>query len=647
MKKKWTTALFCVLFCLCAMSAQALTVTGLETETVERVWAENQFFARMEALTGIAVEPVGMADAKEYDAMLEPMMQGNVQTDVLFKANLSRAQEMALLESGALIDLAPMIDTHMPNLSALLSAHPEWREVITLEDGRIAVDFPVPGSESFVRVQHPEGVTYWDFGTFSDGTTLEITEEMLFIGSEDFTKETVYPNYEKNSHDIADLYMTVNAQGWLDMDSGDTHSLNVFRNWIPVANSISNNGVSLPDVTYTVVDINGNPSSGVITVTPDANNSCYADIQAVGEGTAIILVTYDAVFNNDGEGGKQFSAIWPENTGVIVVTVGADNSVIQTNITVNEEANAGGKQILDTEHDILFYVGDAGAEYSFKPEDGCTISVARSTVDATMTFNGFTTDGVTVAEDGTVTISGLTTGAHIIKVEKDGSTAYQVIRAREVTYTLTHSDGSVVTAENPAQPGETITVQFSRLIAPLGKLSGVYNANFGFYYNGEDGAALRINSGYAYGDYYFGSNAVRQRFTVTVPEAWENHTYTLTDGGIKLGGFGGSFGSHRSTSYLEGKEVNTNASGTAGVASVLPNVVIPVYVEGAFKSGDLNGDAKVTARDVIVLLQKLASKAEMSEKLKSAADVNADGRVNTRDAIIILEAIVKKTADQL
>lgn len=138
MKKKWTTALFCVLFCLCAMSAQALTVTGLETETVERVWAENQFFARMEALTGIAVVPTGIADAKEYDAMLEQMMQGNVQTDVLFKANLSRAQEMALLESGALIDLAPMIDTHMPNLSALLSAHPEWREVITLEDGRIA-----------------------------------------------------------------------------------------------------------------------------------------------------------------------------------------------------------------------------------------------------------------------------------------------------------------------------------------------------------------------------------------------------------------------------------------------------------------------------------------------------------------------------
>ncbi len=449
-----------------------------------------------------------------------------------------------------------------------------------LDDGRISVDFPVPGSEAFIRVQHPDGVTYWDFGGLSDGTTVEVTEAMLFIGSEEFTKETLYPNYEKNSHDTADLYMTVNAQGWLDMDSGDVHGLNVFRNWIPTANSISNNGVSLPDVTYTVVDINGN-ASDVVEVVPDANNSCYADIKAVKAGTAIILVSYDAVYNADGEGGKQFSAIWPENTGVIVVTVDAEDADIQTNITVNEEANAGGKQILDVEHDILFYVDTSGAEYSFKPEDGCTVTVARSTVADEMRFNGFTNQGITVAEDGTVTISGLTTGTHIIKVEKDGKTAYQAIRAREVAYKMTHSDGTEVTDENPAQPGETVTVQFSRLIAPLGKLSGVYNANFGFYYNGEDGAEYRIASGYAYGDYYFGSNAVRQRFSATVPAEWDKTTYTLTDGGIKLGGFGGSFGAHRSTTYMTGKEVNTNASGTAGVASVLPDVVIPVYQEAS------------------------------------------------------------------
>ena len=452
-------------------------------------------------------------------------------------------------------------------------------QISTLEDGRVQYIVPATsGAGGFIRVQNPDGVTYWDFGDLAIGKVFNITDEMLFIGNTEYTKDTVFANYEKNGHDTASLYLTVNAQGWLDMDTGDTHSLNVFRNWIPVSNSTTNTGVSLPDVTYTVVDVNGN-ASDVVTVTPDANNSCYADIKAEKAGTAIILVTYDAVYNADGEGGKQFSAIWPENTGVIVVTVDAEDADIQTNITVNETANAGGKQILDVEHDILFYVGNAGAEYSFKPEDGCTVTISRSTVGNEMTFNGFTNEGVTVSEDGTVTLSGLTTGAHIVKVEKDGKAAYQVIRAREVSYKLTHSDGTEVTAENPAQPGETITVQFSKLIDPMGKLSGVYNAKYGFRYTGENGDVITITSTSAYGEYYFGSNPARQRFNVTVPTEWSSVTYTFTDGSLKLEGWGSTFGGHRSTTYMEGKEPNTNASGTAGYAAVLPDVVIPVDVE--------------------------------------------------------------------
>lgn len=138
MNKKWMAALLCMVLCVGAAGAQALTMTGLETETIERIWAANRFFARMEALTGIAVEPTGIAQQEEYDAMLDQMMKGDVTTDVLFKAGLTRAQERALLESGAIIDLSSLIDVHMPNLSALLQAHPEWRDVIALEDGRIA-----------------------------------------------------------------------------------------------------------------------------------------------------------------------------------------------------------------------------------------------------------------------------------------------------------------------------------------------------------------------------------------------------------------------------------------------------------------------------------------------------------------------------
>lgn len=448
----------------------------------------------------------------------------------------------------------------------------------TLEDGRLSYVFPVPASQGFLRVQHPDGVTYWDFDNLKAGSVFEITEEMLFIGSSEFTKETVYADFEKNVKDKADLYLTANEKGWLDLKVGDTWNLNVFRNFLSLGNSISNSHVALPDVEYTVIPVNG--ATGVVSVTPDANNSSYAEIKAEKDGTAIILVTYDAVYNNDGEGGKQWSAIWPENTGVIVVTVGAEEADIQTNMTVNEEANAGGKQVIDAEHDILFYVGSSGASYSFKPEDGCTVTVNRSSIqDGVLGFNGFTSTGVSVAQDGTVTVSGLTTGSHIIKVEKDGEAAYQVIRARKVSYELKHSDGTAVSAGSPAQPGETITVQFHELISPLEKLSGVYNANFGFYYNGDGGLEIRTSGG-GYGVYTFSGTPSLQKFTVTVPSYWNENTLTLTDGGIKLGGFGGSFGAHRTTTYITGKEVNTNASGTGGVASVLPDIVIPTDPTG-------------------------------------------------------------------
>lgn len=138
MMKKTAALVICLLLSLCACGAQALTVTGLETELIERDWAASKFFARMEALTGVSVQATGVSDEKEYAKLLDAMEKGDVQTDVLFKANLSRAREIALLDSGAIIDLAPMIEENMPNLSALLARHPEWRQTIALEDGRIA-----------------------------------------------------------------------------------------------------------------------------------------------------------------------------------------------------------------------------------------------------------------------------------------------------------------------------------------------------------------------------------------------------------------------------------------------------------------------------------------------------------------------------
>ena len=73
MNKKLAAAMLFALLCMMTLGAHALTVTGRETETLERIWSQNQFFTRMQALTGIEVEPTGVADEKEYAKLRLPI----------------------------------------------------------------------------------------------------------------------------------------------------------------------------------------------------------------------------------------------------------------------------------------------------------------------------------------------------------------------------------------------------------------------------------------------------------------------------------------------------------------------------------------------------------------------------------------------
>lgn len=61
---------------LLAGAASAATLTGLETETVERSWESSLFFPRMEALTGVSMEAHAVSDETQYAAMLDAMAQG-------------------------------------------------------------------------------------------------------------------------------------------------------------------------------------------------------------------------------------------------------------------------------------------------------------------------------------------------------------------------------------------------------------------------------------------------------------------------------------------------------------------------------------------------------------------------------------------
>ena len=478
----------------------------------------------------------------------------------------------------------------------------------SVEDGTATFHLD-KNTDYFYRVRHPEGATYWNYIRLSADAAYTVTEEDLGLTG-DFSKSTIY-HFENNVYDRAGIYLNINTKGYKNMAVGETFELNSFRNWFAIE-SFMNAKVALPEMHYQVIDVNGN-ASDVVTITPNALNSNVAVMEAKHEGTAIVLVTYDAMTHMAGQtstASHRFSAIWPELTGVFVVNVGADGSAIQTNMNLDRMDAVIEKdeaRQLDAEHDILFYTGTEGASYSFKPEAGCTVSVLRPTVTAaSMTYSGgFTNTGVTTAEDGTVTVSGLITGRNIIKVTKGGLSTYQVVTARGVSYKFVNAEGTELTQEELAaiKPGDSVTIQFSNLISPKEKLSGAYNFNFSLYMQGPDGTFFKSDPGGNFGVYDFSGNPERQKLTVTIPKFWAEETYTLS-GAIKQAGWPG-VPTHRGITYAVGTNPGFDAPKTAGILSRLPEITIPVvkldFLTGKLSFQDQNGTA-IDRKDLTVTL---------------------------------------------
>ena len=478
----------------------------------------------------------------------------------------------------------------------------------SVEDGTATFHLD-KNTDYFYRVRHPQGATYWNYVRLSADAAYTVTEEDLGLTG-DFSKSTIY-HFENNVYDRAGIYLNINTKGYKSMAVGESFELNSFRNWFAIE-SFMNAKVALPEMHYQVIDVNGN-ASDVVTITPNALNSNVAVMEAKHEGTAIVLVTYDAMTHMAGQtstASHRFSAIWPELTGVFVVNVGADGSAIQTNMNLDRMDAVIEKdeaRQLDAEHDILFYTGTEGASYSFKPEAGCTVSVLRPTVTAaSMTYSGgFTNTGVTTAEDGTVTVSGLITGRNIIKVTKGGLSTYQVVTARGVSYKFVNAEGTELTQEELAaiKPGDSVTIQFSNLISPKEKLSGAYNFNFSLYMQGPDGTFFKSDPGGNFGVYDFSGNPERQKLTVTIPKFWAEETYTLS-GAIKQAGWPG-VPTHRGITYAVGTNPGFDAPKTAGILSRLPEITIPVvkldFLTGKLSFQDQNGTA-IDRKDLTVTL---------------------------------------------
>ena len=368
----------------------------------------------------------------------------------------------------------------------------------------------------------------------------------------------------------------VDYTGSLALTPGATAQLNPLR-MFQLANSSTAGGKSElplePDYHYTVVSVSG---SDVVSV--DASGK----ITAKNDGVALVLVTYDALRTGDTgwnvTSNKLFSAIWPENTGVVVVEVGANASAgPAANMILHSGANKLAGNKLDAEADVLYYLkGTDGAKYTFTPADGSTVTLLRPTLTATaMTYSGsFGTTGVSVADDGKVTLT-LTAGKNIVRISKDGADTYQVITAKEANVTFTN-----VTSEGqPIQPGDTVKIQLTDVYSPVNYMANLYCFYTCISYVDPADSLTVIGTRPTRDRTAFDAAAgdASRAITVKIPLDWDtSKPYTLTAGTILFSGNGKSVGSHRGDLTTMGTTVPYIANSNAFPLCTLPDITIPV-----------------------------------------------------------------------
>ncbi len=428
------------------------------------------------------------------------------------------------------------------------------------------------------RVSGDEYVTYG--GTFKKTADFDLTVTEEQLRPDGKTKTTVDRDpLSNNKYNVADIYLNINPQGYLKMAENDTYQLVTLRNWEAI-DSVINNYFIEPDYRYEVIDENGEPSD---IVEIDENGLMTAKTG----GTAIVLVTYDAMTLNFGKDDDFYGAVYPENTGVFVVSVNAGESGIETGITINEGLNSSEIKLsgdaLDSEHDCIYFTGEQG-EYTFTPiTEDLHVYAANPSVDEKTVYKGF--EEVSANDDGSFSVP-LKTGRNIVKAENDGKAEYQIITAKKVDITV--NNGETV------HPGDTLSIAFDRLYHPANKLAGVYNMTANAIYRNVTGYEGTIVGG-ASGQYNFASNAASQTVSLTlkerstwgaisyvkdgeltVPEDFPYDTFSLKGGVIFVGGWGDAYGNHRGISYETGKAPNLNALARTGYLGKLPDINIPI-----------------------------------------------------------------------
>lgn len=459
------------------------------------------------------------------------------------------------------------------------------------------------------RTWKKNGLTHG--GYFTVNADKEKTPVLTFTDADFSAINPKTINHDVNSnqgYETGDIFVNINERGHLDMNVGDTFFAHAMRSWELTDNSTNNYFIE-PDFHYTVIGVDGKPSTGVIEIqNADTNTSAWSQIKAVGPGTAIVLVSYDAIALNyysganksNYMGGEFWGAIWPENTGVYVVTVGEGKSSVLSNMVINDDYNTETKKLagkfVDAEHDVFYYLdSEVGAYYTFTPQGVSDITIAYPTIGEQMaSYSGFYAEGVTKNNDGSYTLL-LKEGRQIVKLtDASGKSAYQVLTAKKCHREISNASrpGSLI-----FQPGDKIKIQYSGLRHPANKLAGIYNMSAYVTYNGiPNGSSLIQGSG----QYTFGSSPAAQAVTIDIPEDYDaisNPEIVLSKGVIQVNGFGDPIGNHRNINHFAGRSPNFTAIAHKTYFGAIPDLKIAL---SSIKEFDIRIKSNVPNAEIMV-----------------------------------------------
>ncbi|MEG2174413.1 MAG: DUF4430 domain-containing protein, partial [Oscillospiraceae bacterium] len=300
------------------------------------------------------------------------------------------------------------------------------------------------------RVSMPEKITRTDFFAPTAGNTT-----VTFDAKEN---PSVRPQYDLSGYpgNVAEdsMLLNISQDNFLTLEQGATFRLRAYRTWQAVSGVVDNIMVE-PDFHYNIVS-----GRDVIAVKPVKSGNGNAtgnwlDLEALKPGIAVIEITYDAVR----VGNILFGASDPVRKGRAIIRVGGPTE------TVSWGALASGSDGLwDSELDTVYFYENSGT-FQFKPVVSGTIKRV-------------TCNDATLSDKEGVYTAAIRPGNNTLCLETaSGAVAYKQIRGAAVTLNVVKTTGDP--NFGAFQVGDTVTLSFQGLYAPVPKLAGIYNPGFG------------------------------------------------------------------------------------------------------------------------------------------------------------------------